>query len=165
MSKIEFKEFREFERGILYSQLMDAYSFNEEFKKYFEKDWIEYDNFFFDNLKYTNNCGFVLTLDGKPIGHISWDPRKRPEYIEIGHNCILTKYKGNGYGHILLQEAINRIKNNYNGLKKIIVFTNEIMIPAQRNYESVGFIKKGTRVNLESPFSGKYIDYEITLEK
>lgn len=160
--KIEFKKFNEFERGILYSQLVDAYSFNENCKKTWDKDWLEYDNYFYDNLNYTNNCGFIMLLNGEPIGHISWDPRNRPDYVIIGHNCILTKYKGNGYGHILLQEAINQIKK-YEGLKKIIVTTNEITIPAQRNYESVGFVLKGKRKNNETPFSGDYIDYEMML--
>ncbi len=160
---LEFKEFKEFEKGILYSQLLDAYSFNEHCRETWEKSWKEYNDYFFDHLKYTNSCGFVLVLNGEPIGHISWDPRKCPEYVEIGHNCIITKYKGNGYGHILLQEAINRIKKNYEGLKKIIVTIKEITVPAQRNYESVGFILKGKRKNNDTPFAGDYIDYEIVL--
>ena len=44
---------------------------------------------------------FVTVVDGEPVGHISWDPRNCPEYVEIGHNCILTKYKGKGYGKIM----------------------------------------------------------------
>ncbi|MCM1131795.1 MAG: GNAT family N-acetyltransferase [Roseburia sp.] len=118
MGKIEFKEFKEFKKGILYHQLVDAYSFHSQCKEIWDKDWREYDTWFFDNLKYTNTCGFVLVLNGEPIGHISWDPRKRPEYVEIGHNCIITQYKGNGYGHLLLKEAIIRIKNQYIDLKK-----------------------------------------------
>lgn len=43
--KIEFKSFNEFTRGILYQQLLDAYSFNPECCHAWEKDWIEYDNF------------------------------------------------------------------------------------------------------------------------
>ena len=62
-----------------------------------------------------------------------------------------------------MQEAIRRIKK-YNDLKKIIVTTNEITLPAQKNYESVGFIKVRKRVNNETPFSGDYIDYEIILK-
>ncbi len=162
-TEMEFKEFKELERGLLYHQLVDAYSFNEHCRENWENNWLEYDTYFFDNLKYTNSCGFVLVLNGNPIGHISWDPRKHPEYVVIGHNCIITKYKGNGYGHILLLEAINRIKNSYKDLKKIIVTTNEIMVAAQRNYESVGFILKGKRKNKDAPFAGDYIDYELKL--
>lgn len=161
--KIEFKEFKDFEKGILHQQLVDAYSFNEHCKDFWEDYWLEYDTYFFNHLKFTNSCGFVLVLNGEPIGHISWDPRKHSEYVIIGHNCILNKYKGMGYGHILLQEAIDRIKKQYNNLKKIIVTTNEILVAAQRNYESVGFILKGKRINTDSPFAGDYIDYELKL--
>ncbi len=160
--KIEFKKFNEFEKGILYRQLLDAYSFDSNCQKAWEKDWLEYDEFFFRNLKFTNDCGFVMVLNGEPIGHISWDPRNLPEYVILGHNCILTKYKGHGYGHILLQEAIQRIKA-YHGIQKIVVTTNEITLPAQRNYESVGFKLKSRRKNLEYPFAGDYIDYEMLL--
>ena len=161
---IEFKKISEFSKGILYNQLVDAYSFNNKCKETWNDMWKEYDDFFFDNLDIADKYAFITVLDGKPIGHISWDPRNRPDYVEIGHNCILTKYKGNGYGKLQLQEAIRRIKE-YADLKKIIVTTNEITLPAQKNYESVGFIKIRERVNNETPFSGNYIDYEIVLRK
>ena len=89
--------------------------------------------------------GFITALDGEPIGHISWDPRNLPEYVAIGHNCIATKYKGNGYGKRQLQEAIDRIRQ-YDGIKKIIVGTNSNLI-APHNYESVGFKLCQTRKN------------------
>ena len=157
---IEFRKPSEFTRGTLYNQLVDAYSFNDECNKSWATSWKEYDDYFYDNLDIADKYCFITVLDGEPIGHISWDPRHKPDYVEIGHNCILTKYKGNGYGHIQLEEAIRRIKE-YDDLKKIIVTTNELFIPAQRNYESVGFKKVRERENKETPFSGKYIDYEI----
>lgn len=160
---IEFKKISEYPKGTLYNQLVDAYSFNKSCKVTWNDMWKEYDNFFYSNLSIIDKYGFITVLDGKPIGHISWDPRNRPEYVEIGHNCILTKYKGKGYGKIQLQEAIRRIKE-YKDLKKIIVTTNEITLPARKNYESVGFIKKMERVNNETPFAGNYIDYEIILK-
>ena len=43
------------------------------------------------------------------IGFVVWDPRNMPEYVEIGDNCIVPKHKGNGYGKLQLQEAINEI--------------------------------------------------------
>lgn len=103
-----------------------------------------------------------MVADEETIGHISWDPRNLPDYVTIGHNCILTEYKGQGYGHLLLEEAVKRIKQ-YNGIKKIVVTTNEKLIPAQRNYESVGFKMKSKRRNYEIPFSGDYIEYEMIL--
>lgn len=161
---IEFRKITEFPRGTLYNQLVDAYSFNDECKKTWDTFWKEYDNFFYNNVNIANKCGFITVLDGKPIGHISWNPKNRPSYVEIGHNCIVSKYKGKGYGHVQLEEAIRRIKE-YDNLDKIIVTTNKIFVPAQRNYESVGFVKVRERENSETPFSSKYIDYELILKK
>lgn len=161
---IEFKSFRDYEKGILYKQLVDSYSFDNKWQEHFDKDWKEYDDFFYDNLQFTTNCGFITVLDGEPIGHISWDPRNMPRYVEIGHNCILPKYKGNGYGKKQLQEAIIRV-SQYDGIQKIIVTTNEKLGPAKHNYESVGFKVYQRRENNETPFSGEYIDYKIAIMK
>ena len=52
----------------------------------------------------------------------------------------------------------------YDNLKKIVVTTNELFVPAQKNYERVVFEKIGERDNKKTPFSGKYIDYEIIIK-
>ena len=104
----------------------------------------------------------MTCLDGKPIGFVVWDPRNRPDYVEIGHNGICERYKRMGYGHTQLAEAIRRIKE-YPGLKKIIVKTNS-NLAAPKNYESVGFVLKRREENTsESAFSGDYLYYEIDL--
>lgn len=160
--KIEFKKISEFPKNTLYNQLVDAYSFDSNCQKNWNNMWQEYDDFFYANLNnIADKYGFITVLNGKPIGHISWDPRNKPNYVIIGHNCILTKYKGKGYGKIQLSEAIRRIKEEK--VNKIIVTTNEITIPAQKNYESVGFTKVGERPNNETPFAGKYLDYELII--
>ena len=161
---IEFKKISEFPKGTLYNQLIDAYSFNSNCKKCWDSMWKEYDEFFYSNLaSIADLYGFVTVVDGVSVGHISWDPRNRPEYVSIGHNCILTSDKGKGYGKVQLQEAINRIKKY--DIKKIIVTTNEMLLPAQKNYESVGFVRVRNRANHETPFFGDYIDYEIILKE
>lgn len=160
---IEFKKISEFSKGTLYHQLVDAYSFNSNCQKYWNSMWQEYDNFFYSNLAIADSCGFITVVDGVAVGHISWDPRNRPDYVIIGHNCILSQFKGRGYGKLQLQEAITRIKEY--DVKKIIVTTNEITIPAKKNYESVGFKRIATRINNETPFAGNYIDYEMIIKK
>lgn len=160
---IEFKKISEFSKGTLYTQLVDAYSFHKDCKKYWENMWKEYDDFFYDNLDSVADLyGFITVVDGIAVGHISWDPRNRPHTVSIGHNCILSRFKGKGYGKLQLQEAIRRIKEY--GVDKIIVTTNEITFPAQKNYESIGFVKISERVNKETPFAGNYIDYEMLLK-
>jgi ribosomal protein S18 acetylase RimI-like enzyme len=159
---LEFKSFKDYSRGILYQQLVDGYSFDGKWQEHFDNDWKIYDDFIYDNIQFTDKCGFITILNGEPIGHISWDPRNLPRFVEIGHNCIMTKYKGKGYGKRQLQEAIDRI-SQYDGLQKIIVTTNGQLIPAQHNYKSVGFQLHQRRGNADTPFSGDYIDYEIIM--
>ena len=33
--------------------------------------------------------GKKVISDGEPIGFITWDPRNRPEYVEIGHTAFV----------------------------------------------------------------------------
>ena len=97
---IEFKKPSEFPKGTFYNQLADAYSVEEKCKEAWDGMWKEYDDFMFGNLELADKYSFVTEVDGEPVGHISWDPRHCPEYVEIGHNCILTKFKGKGYGKL-----------------------------------------------------------------
>ncbi|MCR1868697.1 GNAT family N-acetyltransferase [Murimonas intestini] len=159
---LRFEKISLFDRGILYKLLTDAYSFDNRWEKYCGQDWKEFDDFFFDNLDIADRYGFITVLDNEPIGHISWDPRKMPKYVEIGHNCIISRHKRKGYGKRQLQEAVSRIRQ-YEGLKKIIVGTNSNLI-APYNYESVGFKLKQRRENQSTAdFSGDYLYYEIIL--
>ena len=161
---IEFKKISEFPKGTLYNQLVDAYSFNVNCQKAWDQMWQEYDNFFYSNLEFiADKFGFITVVDGIAVGHISWDPRNKHNEVTIGHNCILSSFKGRGYGKLQLEEAINRIKEY--DVKKIVVTTNEILLPAQKNYESVGFIKVAERKNTETPFAGNYIDYEMIIKQ
>lgn len=135
---IEYKKLNEFERDTIYNLLKQAYSFDERFEKTFGESWkSEADDFFSDNPHIAEICVFITTLNDEPIGAVMWDPRKIPEEAEIGHNCIIPKYKGLGYGKEQMQEAINRILEQ--GTKKITVSTNIGLFPAQQMYEAVGF--------------------------
>lgn len=159
---IEFRTFSEFQRGTICQLLKDGYSFESRYEKDWITNWQEADDFFYDHLQIADDCGFVTTLNHTPIGFICWDPRNMPEYIEIGHNCIATKYKGNKFGKMQLQEAIKRIQNK--NVKKLIVTTDEQLVPAQKNYESVGFTFVQKRENVwNAEYAGKLMDYELIL--
>ncbi|MCL2620270.1 MAG: GNAT family N-acetyltransferase [Defluviitaleaceae bacterium] len=137
---IKFNKLSNFNQGILYQLLADAYSFDGKYEATYKEKWLADENFFFDNL---TNIGdkycFVTTLGDEAIGFLAWDPRNLPEYAIIGDNCIIPKYKGKGYGKLQLQEAISRITKN--DVKEIFVSTDNDFIPAQRMYESVGFTR------------------------
>jgi GNAT superfamily N-acetyltransferase len=155
---IEFKKVSDFSRGILFELLTDAYSFDSSFGQRCSSDWKYCDDFFFNNLQIADQCGFITTLNDEAIGFIIWDPRNIPEYVEIGHSCIVTKHKGKGYAKVQLKEAVNRIVQN--DVRKIIVTTNDKLIPARRMYENVGFQMLQRRNNESiTDFAGEFIDY------
>ena len=160
---IEFRKFTDYNRGIMYEILKDAYSFDERCAICWDENWRQSDEFFFDNPDIADKYGFITCYKGEPIGFICWDPRNRPQYVEIGHNGIRTKYKGKGFGKAQLSEAVRRIKE-YEGLKEIRVWTNSNLI-APKNYESVGFNLYDTKENNdEAAFSGDYLYYKIQLQ-
>lgn len=160
---IEFKKITEFPRGTLAALLKDGYSFEPKFAHYWQKQWQEFDDFFYDNPQIAEKYGFITVLSGEPIGLVSWDPRNLPESAEVGHNCIATRYKGNGYGRRQMQEAVNRIIMQ--GAEKIIVWTNEKLVAAQRTYESVGFkfINKSEET-ICPDLAGQKIHYELVVK-
>ena len=106
---LEFKRLTDFPRGTMYDILQDAYSYDSRNKEIWDDNWKESDDFFYDNPEIAGKYGLVTCMDGEPIGFITWDPRNRPEYVEIGHNGIREKYKKQGYGHKQLEEAVRRM--------------------------------------------------------
>ena len=159
---IEFRKISEFPRGTLYNILADAYSFDERNRQIWDANWTETDDFFYDNPDIADRYGIITCLEGKPIGFVTWDPRHRPDCVEIGHNGIREQYKGRGYGRLQLEEALRRIRE-YEGLKRIIVTTNSNLV-APKNYESAGFTLYDRKPNrTESAFTGDYLYYEIML--
>ena len=159
---LTFKKFTDFPRGTLYDILQDAYSFDPRNQELWDENWHQSDDFFYDNPLIADRYGLVTCIDDLPIGFVTWDPRHRPEYVEIGHNGIRESYKRKGYGHRQLKEALHRIKE-YEGLKKIIVCTNS-HLAAPKNYESVGFTLYDRKPNYtQSAYTGDYLYYEIIL--
>ena len=148
---IEYSKITEFPRGTLAALLKDAYS-------------QEFDAFFYDNPHIADFSGFMTALDGEPIGFVSWDPRHLPEYVEVGHNCIAAKHKGNGYGKAQMREAVRRIKEQ--GAKRIIVWTNERLLPAQHTYESAGFrFVEKSEETICPEVAGPRIHYEMIVSE
>lgn len=159
---LEFKKISDFPKGILYEQLCDAYSFDNEYQSYYWDSWMEYETFMYSDLEnITNKCGFVTVLDGIPIGHITWDLKHKPLYAKIKQFCIISQFKGKGYGHEQLLEAIHRIKET--GVEKIIGTTNEKLEASLKTYEGLNFTKVKSRTNIDTPFAGNYEDYELRL--
>ena len=160
---IGFRKITDFPRGTLCDLLKEGYSFEQRFERDCLDQWQEFDKFFYDNPHIAEFSGFMTVLSDVAIGFVSWNPTNIPISAEIGHNCIAAKYKGNGYGKQQMQEAVRRIIAQ--GAKKIIVTTNEILIPAQRTYERAGFkfINKSEEPN-NAEYAGMRINYEIIVK-
>lgn len=160
---IEFKSLADFPRGTMFDLLCDAYAFDPRNRMIWEQSWKESDDFFYDNPAIAQKYSIVTCVDGKPIGFVTWDPRHRPDYVEIGHNGVRGAYKRQGFGKMQLMEALRRI-HEYEELQRIIVSTNSNFV-AVRNYESVGFVLYERQLNnTESAFAGDYLFYEIRLK-
>lgn len=161
---IEYRKITDFPRGTLARMLKDAYSFEPRFERDWHKQWQEFDDFFYDNHHIAETCGFVTVAEGEPVGFVSWNPTNLPESVEVGHNCILTKHKGKGYGKQQMREAVQRIIAR--GAKKIVVWTSEICVPAQHTYKGVGFQFAGRE---EEPFhpeySGQRLHYKLIIQQ
>ena len=160
---IEFRKITEFSRGTLCALLKEGYSFEPRFEYDCLGQWQEFDDFFYNNPKIAEFSGFLTVLNDLPIGFVSWNPTNLPTSAEIGHNCIAAKYKGNGYGKRQMQEAVKRIIAQ--GAKKILVTTNEILVPAQHTYESAGFklIRKCQEPYI-AEYAGMRLNYEIIVK-
>lgn len=156
-------KFSNYQKGLIYQLLENAYSYDSNFKKDFDSNWRDCDDFFYTNLNIADECGFVTTVDDTPIGFICWDPRNIPEYVELGHNCIIPQYKGLKLGKLQLQEAVRRITTKR--VKVIRVTTNEMLLPAQKNYESVGFkLKRKRDADIGKEYLGLLMDYELEVK-
>jgi RimJ/RimL family protein N-acetyltransferase len=89
---------------------------------------------------YKEDFGFIITLDKRPIGHISLSKRKdgwRETQIIIGNK----KQWGRGFGTKAIKNllAIGR----KNGIKKIYLNVRPENIRAMRTYLGCGFVPKG----------------------
>lgn len=72
-------------------------------------------------------------------GFGSYDPRGKPEYGVIGHNCILPEFRGKGLGKQQIQEIFRRFQTI--GIRTAKVSTNDhpFFVPAQWMYTASGF--------------------------
>ena len=99
---IKFKQISEVQSGLIYQILNISYQglFQDpkiDRAKYL-LDWQKFDQEVFDNPNTIGKCVFATTLDDKVIGFASFNPRNRPESGMLGHNCILPKFRGRGFG-------------------------------------------------------------------
>lgn len=103
------------------------------------ENWEQSDHNVFKNPTTSGACTFLSWVDINLVGFFCFDPRERPAYGVIGHNCILPEFRGRGYGKQQIHEIIRQFRDI--GIKSARVSTNDhpFFIPAQRMYAACGF--------------------------
>jgi ribosomal protein S18 acetylase RimI-like enzyme len=142
IKNLKFNSILDYPRGILRKILTEAYEpFHQKHPEFLDenmKKFIDCDEFFYNNPKIGNNCAFVYEYDGETAGMSCWDPRPRPT-VEIGHNCILPKFRGLGLGTYQMKEVLKHLKEKGFTHAKVSTGQMDFFIPAQKMYEAAGF--------------------------
>ena len=137
--KLRYTSPSEHEPGTVFSLLKQAWTTQwnpelEEKVRQFDREVTEYPDT-------VGVCTFITCLETEPVGMASYDPRQKPEKGIIGWNCVTPQYQRRGFGRNQIQEII-RIFQEIGIRKACVTTTNEdFFIPAQKTYESCGFIK------------------------
>lgn len=157
-NRLKFTTLSSVKTGFLFFLLKKSY--RDFIKKYkiprigqLLKNWQKFDQEAFSNPQ-IGKCVFISCLNNQSIGFASFDPRPKPTYGIIGHNCILPEYSAQGFGKKQVSEILRRFKKM--GIKKARVSTGDhpFFIPAQRMYLHCGF-KEIRR------FKDEKIDYPV----
>jgi GNAT superfamily N-acetyltransferase len=132
----------------------DPASWKEE-----ENKWIAFDHNAFRNLGSVGGCVFLSWNEREIIGFGSFDPRQRPQFGIIGHNCILPEFRRLGFGKQQIIEILNRFAGLGIQTATVATHDNPFFIPAQRMYLSCGF-KEVLREPWEKDPSQNVIHYQ-----
>ncbi len=81
---------------------------------------------------------WMAEVDGKLVGHIFLVKHpEQPETAKLRLLCVEPEARGSGLGHALVKECVEFARKA--GYKKIILWTQSILTPAQRIYQKAGF--------------------------
>ncbi len=159
---LKFEPITKYEKGFVFSLLSQSFAklWNNELEEKIKRFVKEV----FGKPDTVGACTFISTLDGKPVGMASWDPRQGPELGIIGYNCILPEYQSRGFGKAQIKEVLRRLKEQ--GFKKAFVTTGKhpFFEPAEKMYLACGF-KETKRYSEGRDLRYGSIDYEIRLKK
>ncbi|RPI02564.1 MAG: GNAT family N-acetyltransferase [Ignavibacteriae bacterium] len=163
---LTFDSITQKDNGTIATMLMESYeellSTGQQFWHDQKDSWVKYDAEVFDHLTTIGQCIFLTRFDTDIIGFSSFDPRRGPSFGVIGHNCILPKFRGQGFGKRQIQETLRRLKMR--SIRNVIVSTSEhpFFIPAQKMYLACGF-QETKRYSGESQLGYRIIEYEMPL--
>ena len=113
--------------GLIASMLKQSYAdlveFDQEHWGPEVSKWEQFDREVFENPKTVGSCVFLSWSDDQLVGFGSYDPRQKPEFGIVGHNCVLPAFRGRGFGKEQIREILRRFRSK--GIKRAKVMTNE----------------------------------------
>ncbi len=126
------------------------------------ENWEESDRNIFENPHTVGACTFLSWANMDLVGFLCFDPRSRPAYGVIGHNCILPPFRGQGFGKQQINEIIRRFRKA--GIKQAKVSTNDhpFFVPAQHMYTACGF-REVKRIPWDRDARQNMIHYEMDI--
>jgi GNAT superfamily N-acetyltransferase len=125
-------------------------------------NWEQYDQDVFEQPQTVGACIFLTRLDGRTVGFGSWDPRQRPRFGIIGHNCILPEFRGKGLGKRQIQEILRRFREMSIETAKVSTNDQPFFVPAQRVYAACGF-REVRRIPWNRDPGQRMIEYEMEI--
>ena len=126
--------------------------------------WDRYDADVYGMPETIGACAALSWAGEELVGLLSFDPRQAPEIGIIGHNCILPRFRGCGYGRAQIEEILRRFRERGIRTARVTTCQHPFFEPARRMYESVGFREAG-RENDETDPRGRVIHYELKLRE
>jgi len=146
---IKFTSPLEYRRGIIANLLKKSYEelvlSNPGVWKKEAMKWNEFDQEVFQYPDSVGNCVFLTLLERQIVGFGSYDPRNRPAFGIVGHNCILPGFRGQGFGKHQLFEILRRFQSLGIKTAKASTSSHPFFVPARRMYVSCRFIEVGRR--------------------
>jgi GNAT superfamily N-acetyltransferase len=128
-----------------------------------QANWEDADRKVFENPDTIGACTFLSLCGTDIVGFFSFDPRPRPVYGVIGHNCILPEYRNQGFGKQQIIEVLQKFRQR--GIARALVSTHghPFFVPAQRMYIACGFVET-ERIPWDRDPKQYIIHYEMLID-
>jgi len=124
--------------------------------------WEQFDREVFEHPDTVGSCVFLSWSGDQLVGFGSYDPRPKPDFGIVGHNCILPEFRGQGFGKQQMLEILRRFQVRGIRTARTKTLAGDWHIPAQRMYASCGF-RETTRHPRDGSPSQTVIEYECRI--
>ena len=165
--KLKFTSPRDHEQGLIASMLKRSYAdlveADHEHWGLEVTKWEQFDREVFEHPDTIGACVFLTWSGDRLVGFASYDPRQRPEFGIVGHNCVLPEFRGNGFGKQQVREIVRRFRAMGITLARVSTGESSFFTPAQRMYTACGF-RETRRRPWEGDPSQNVIEYEMRLD-